>query len=126
MQEINKKSKTKKYSKKIIALIAVFIFVSICYIVILNNYPMELYYGISGKIIKKQINHGYMYGYSQSIFDKFCLEEMPKECRFINAKEVGSNNASDITYEKYGFYCWDCDGWIVDCYYGCPKSYEEH
>ena len=77
------------------------------------NFHIELYYKMAGRIIERKVEVPAFYGIETAQSE--CENEMPKKCKFIKWKKVGFETMP----------CWDCGYFIVDCYYGCPKSYSE-
>lgn len=80
----------------------------------LKNYHTELYYKIAGKVIIKEAR-----SHPEGLDPlEACLEEMPKGCKLINNKKV---RTEDLCTK----FCWSSFSNIIECHYGCPKSYNE-
>ena len=93
---------------------------------IIFNYHKELYYKIVGEIVKDEVELPAFYGIKTAQSE--CENKMPERCRFIKWKEIGfSDDYLDCKDEGKSdcVMCWDCGYFIIDCYYGCPKSYSE-
>ena len=86
----------------------------------------EFYYRITGKIVKKKVEVPAFYGIETAQSE--CENKMSQECKFIKWKKIGFSDAYQDCLERGEtgcISCWDCGYFIVDCFYGCPKSYSE-
>lgn len=93
---------------------------------VILNYHINLYYKITGKIVEKKVEVSAFYGIETAQSE--CENELPKKCKFMKWEKVGfSSDYIDCKNEGRSdcVACWDCGYFIVNCYYGCPKSYSE-
>jgi len=93
---------------------------------IMFGFYEEFYYKIAGKIVKKKIEVSTYDGIE--VAQSECENKMSKKCKFIKwEKVVFSDYYTDCKNEGRSdcIACWDCGYYIVNCSYGCPKSYSE-
>ena len=109
---------------RIMRLSVAMLFILIPFVIL--NYHINLYHKITGKIVEKKVKVSAFYGIETAQSE--CENEMPKKCEFIRWEKVGfSSDYIDCKNEGRSdcVACWDCGYFIVDCFYGCPKSYSE-
>lgn len=93
---------------------------------IIFDYHKELYYRTMGKVVEKKIEVSAFYGIETAQSE--CENETPEKCKLIKWKKVGfSDYYIDCKNEGRSdcVMCWDCGYFIIDCFYGCSKSYSE-
>ncbi|MCK4524937.1 MAG: hypothetical protein KAU07_00670 [Candidatus Andersenbacteria bacterium] len=96
--------------------------------IIRNNSHKEIFYGITGEIIQKQIAGGHVSNFDYNLesmegLDRakdLCIENAPNEkCDFIRFS-FSTRRTDDGQKIK----CHSCVEEVINCVYGCPKNFE--